>query len=591
MSTDPRGTAILGFIDRVRTRLVRHLLWRVAAWSCLAGALLATLAALGIVATGRSVPAWVYLAAGATALLGGLATWFALRPGREAAAAAADRRFQLHDALVSFLGFQRSGRDGGLYRLQADHTAAAVEQCDPASVSSPPPRRVWALALACCLAAAGLGFIGESERRVQQRLVAEETLRKTEAIKHLLEQLAEDLKDELGSDELGDGEGELDELIEELAGTEDPETAMRQYAELERELRERQARMDPREEQQLLDRAAEELERGPETQELAQALKRRDYEAAARELEEMKPDEASDPAQRLSEEQKRLARLKAAAQRMAQAARSSAGSKQQAGGAGQSGSSANANASGSGRRSGQSGTGSGAAGGGAAEDGELDQLLEQLEAATLDYEDALEASERELQRLERLSPEQLEACKQANQNLARCVGSLSQRLRRIDTRMRASERLAMLRRQLGACQSFLSNQESQSLAAAMAAMRAQQNSLPPGAGDGGNPEHGADGAFEGGVDRVTGKKGQGPSRVSVEAADSGDAVSGRTATARQRSFDRQLESFVAREDVPEALKHGVKAYFETVHQVAPPSAATPAQPQSQQEQSFDHRIP
>ena len=40
----------------------------------------------------------------------------------------------------------------------------------------------------------------------------------------------------------------------------------------------------------------------------------------------------------------------------------------------------------------------------------------------------------------------------------------------------------------------------------------------------------------------------------------------RKGTARQREFKHQFESFVQREDVPEAVRDGVKQYFEIIHE-------------------------
>jgi hypothetical protein len=50
----------------------------------------------------------------------------------------------------------------------------------------------------------------------------------------------------------------------------------------------------------------------------------------------------------------------------------------------------------------------------------------------------------------------------------------------------------------------------------------------------------------------------------VEDAQSGTGVSGRGVSVKNRDFARQVESFVQRDDVPEALKLGVRNYFENL---------------------------
>jgi len=69
--------------------------------------------------------------------------------------------------------------------------------------------------------------------------------------------------------------------------------------------------------------------------------------------------------------------------------------------------------------------------------------------------------------------------------------------------------------------------------------------------------------------QLRGIKGAGQSFTSIETADEGSGVAARRAADRQHTFQRQLESFVAREDVPDEVKDGVKHYFEVIHQPMP----------------------
>jgi hypothetical protein len=69
--------------------------------------------------------------------------------------------------------------------------------------------------------------------------------------------------------------------------------------------------------------------------------------------------------------------------------------------------------------------------------------------------------------------------------------------------------------------------------------------------------------------QLKGTKGQGPSLTTVETAEDGSGVSTRRAVDRQRTFQRQFESFVAREDIPDEVKDGVKQYFQVIHQTTP----------------------
>jgi hypothetical protein len=67
---------------------------------------------------------------------------------------------------------------------------------------------------------------------------------------------------------------------------------------------------------------------------------------------------------------------------------------------------------------------------------------------------------------------------------------------------------------------------------------------------------------------VTGLKGQknkGSSRIKIEEAASGHGVSRRAERSVNAQFKRQMESFISRDDVPPAMKTGIKEYFTKIH--------------------------
>jgi len=67
---------------------------------------------------------------------------------------------------------------------------------------------------------------------------------------------------------------------------------------------------------------------------------------------------------------------------------------------------------------------------------------------------------------------------------------------------------------------------------------------------------------------VTGLKGQknkGPSRIKIEEAAAGHGVSKRSERVVKAWDKRQMESFISRDDIPPAMKTGVKEYFTKIH--------------------------
>jgi hypothetical protein len=65
---------------------------------------------------------------------------------------------------------------------------------------------------------------------------------------------------------------------------------------------------------------------------------------------------------------------------------------------------------------------------------------------------------------------------------------------------------------------------------------------------------------------LKGQKGFGPSDSKTEEASTGTAESELSAqNVKTRSFKKQMESFVERDDIPNSMKRGVKKYFSIIH--------------------------
>lgn len=67
------------------------------------------------------------------------------------------------------------------------------------------------------------------------------------------------------------------------------------------------------------------------------------------------------------------------------------------------------------------------------------------------------------------------------------------------------------------------------------------------------------------ISGLKGLKNKGSSRIKVEEAASGHGVSRRAERAVNAPSKRQMESFISRDDVPPAMKTGVKEYFTKIH--------------------------
>ena len=245
-----------------------------------------------------------------------------------------------------------------------------------------------------------------------------------------------------------------------------------------------------------------------------------------------------------------LTRLKAASQRMAAAVRSTQNPRGETG------------ASKSESLSSSSGKGD-----------ELAQSIDDLADSVEQLDEALQKALRQASHLEECDAEKQGQCQACQQGVSQQMSELSKRLKRLAVCRDCDKKLAKLCKKCSQCQGGL----CQSLAACQSP---NAGGKPPGWGSNAARRDARDELADNGqTTHLKGIKGAGPSLTTVEAAEDGSGVSARRGAERTRQFQRQLESFVAREDVPEPLKDGVKRYFENIHQMEPAldasSSATP----------------
>lgn len=538
------------FLSRVGRRLNRRSLASAALWSLLAASLGMLVVGLAYIANGYAVDRRWYAVAAATAALATLIGWVSRRADKEQSARFADGFFGLKDSLVSSLHFARQDRHDGFCELTQEQTADRVSGLNVEEIGwRPPSGPAWAavgLAAVALLLALKSPSMAVQQRRLQEELTLANSTAQFEELKELVRRLNEQVNDPLERELLEPDK--LRERVESLEATKDQKEALRQQAKLEKELNKQLAKLQQKKDEQLLEEVAEELKRARETAELSESLKKKDYDKAAEDLEGLKPDEAKP----LSEEEKQLAKLRAAAKRMAAAVKNRRGSNSP-GKTSQSnkpGQSPRANSS---AQSGKSGKANGASGAGG---GELSQAIQGLESTVDQLSESLKEAMRE-QRSNGKVTGRLQKKLDADQMAALSkLSKLSKYLQRMQLKRDAAKRLSQLCEACQACQAGLCQTPGNSAAqpagsASSGARRDQRDEL----------------VDNGRTNALQGIKGDGPSQTSVETADEGTGTASKTASAKQRSFERQVESYVNREDVPEEVRAGVKQYFEAIHQV------------------------
>lgn len=565
---DRQTSPLDSFLLAVHRRLNRFRFFELFARHLLAVAAVVAVVAAVHALRGHAVPLWIYLAGAGAVPVTVFIHWICRRWSRGASAHFADGFFGLKDSLSTALELREKADGNPFVGLQAEAAAASVRSLDPKDIPFSWPRRALPVAVLLALVAGGLAFKKPSPEVLEKLRIAEETQEKSGEINHHLEELVEELDRTLDEEERR--ELDTDALRREIAAlerTEDRLGAMRQYAELERRLRETARRLQQRRNERILSRAGEEVSKDHENRALGSRLSGKRYREAAGQLGQMRAPES--PGRRKPDEQrKQLARLKAASLRMADAARSAGRS------ASSSSSSANnPSSSQSQAKSGKSGNPSGgaesggASGSGSAGGGDMESLLSELNEAVSDLDRNLENAAKESRLDGRPSDRTLGQCEAAGKRVDQRLQRLGEKLRRMAAQREARDKLLSLCQSLGQCQGYLGNQQFSSLGQCLS-----QNESPNAGGKGigqGSTESrripGDEAPPAGELSQLRGRIGSGPSTSTVESADSGDGVSSRNSASRQLEFRKQMESFVQREDVPDDVKDGVKNYFTRIH--------------------------
>lgn len=549
----PAHDRILAFLSSVKARL--DLAWLVRA---LGGSLFAIGTALCLwcvwwVAQGYAVPRVGYMAAAVVLPVMAMIAWLVGRASQRKAARVADEHFNLKDAISSHLGFSEAKREGDFIALQAEATAVRVQALSPRSIPITWPRRMLTLAGVLLMACFVMSFKKASPIVIERLAQEEETVRKSDEINKELEKEIEELIKTASDDEKELLKpDEWRQWVKELRETKDRKEAMRQYAELERKITEAAQKLSQRDTEQLLSKAAQEMQQTAELKPIAKSLEEQNYRQAAEQLRQLKqqadvrkPDEA----------QKELAKLKSAAQRMAAAAKNfqqRTGKQGNQNKGSQSQSSQNQNAQQNGNNQQQSQGQQGSQG-----QQSMDQQMTALEQSVQNLEQQLQQQNQSQQ-----NQSQCQQCQnQANQQLQSLCQSMCQSSAQRDM----MKKLQKLSQFAGQCQGYLGNKECQSLSQCMGTKPGGKK-----AGWGSSEDRRAESdptKDNGNRDQLTGQKGAGPSNTSIESADSGSGKATRAAQLKEKVWQRQMESFIQREDVPAEVKEGVKEYFKGIQQV------------------------
>ncbi len=498
------------------------------------------LGALIWVTRGYSVP-WIAPAIVVVAgVIGAVAYFISKRMDIDQAVAEADQFFELKNGIATARHLATTAPDDPVTHLQWNWLSPRLGDCDPRAIARPFPRKRAAMAVALAALASVLCLLPPSDavRAAEER--AEETRQRVAEAKDALEELLDEMEDEVASkdDEEEVSMDEYRKMIKEIDETGDRAEAARQFARIERKVREAARGLDQQRDEETLKLTAKELKKSEDTdaRKLGKKLDQKELKEAAEMLKKLaakkfdKKDFDGKPMEQkkaLDQAKKDLAKMRAATKRMA-----AAGKQRQA----------------ARELNGAKGAPNAKAGGAQMDDGgmELEDMLAELDEAAEEMEEGLEELE--------FDPD-AEFDEEAGDRMARMKGKLGEKLKKMHGKRMARSKLDALRAALSQAQGHCQGQSQQ----------AMPGGKKPGKGSQWTKRDEQDDLQKnGGLAQLKGQHGQGPSLSAVEEAESGSGVSSRRGTAKERDFNRQMESFVQRDDVPESLKLGVRNYFENL---------------------------
>lgn len=492
------------------------------------------------VARGYSVPWAVPTVVIVLGLIAAIAYFVSKRMDIDLAVSEADQFFELKNGIATARHLATHAPDDPVTQLQWNWLSPRLGNCDPRAIVRPFPRKRALLATMLAAGAAVLCLLPPSDavRAAEER--AEETRQRVAEAKDALEELLDEMEDELAGNE-DDEDVDMDEyrkMIKEIDETGDRAEAARQFARIERKVREAAKGLDQQRDEETLKLTAKELQKSEDTdaRQLGKKLEQKELKEAAEMLKKLaakkfdKKDFKAEPMEKkkaLDEAKKDLAKMRAASKRMAAAGKQRQAARELNGAAAP-------NAKAGGAQMDEEGM-------------ELEDMLAELDEAAEEMEEMLEEME--------LDPD-AEFGDEPGDRMARMKGKLGDKLKKMHGKRMARSKLDALRSALSQAQGHCQGQQN---------MPGMPGGLEPGKGSQWSKRNEQDDMQKnGGLAQLKGQHGKGPSNSAIEEAESGSGVSSRKGTAKERDFNRQIESFVQRDDVPESLKLGVRNYFQNL---------------------------
>ena len=554
------------FLTIVKKRLNTNVAMNALCISVFIASAIVIIAALFFLFRGYAVSGWVFLAGLGVAIAAWSAMWFKQKKDIREAAIFTDSHFELKDAVISAIDFQESERAEKYKDLQFAQTEEKMKGLKPDQIPLTLSRKLLVGSAVSLVVASSLSFIPPSQeildKQAKEKQVSERTAEVKEKLKEEVEKLIEDLSEEEKA--LIDPD-QIRKWVEDLKPTAEERKAMLNIARAKQQIQKQIQKLENRKNEALLKAAGLKLKESSmsKARRAGEAMSQKDFEAVKKALEEFKlekekKEELKDEIQKLAEKLKKgnelteeereklmqklkekLAEMRELTKRMAQAAEDAEGGENM--------------------------------------DGEnmdemmdeldfddlpddfpLDRLMELLDRQAMDMQELMDGQmlDGEPMSAEELL-ELLEMLEEMEEGLEYMQGEMDD----MEARRMLRERLKGLRGAMGQAQGFAQG-KSKSLRLNM------PGGKKPGQGTDDRRRKERDEDIDNkNLTKIKGQQGKGPVQRKVEAADSGTGTSRRKGTAQQRDYQKQMSSYLNRDDIPEDMKQAMRQYYQDIHDV------------------------
>ena len=551
-----RFRSIDKFVKQVRERLNQYFWLDILIRCMCAAGVVLIIVGLSYVLRGYHVPLFWYPAVVFLAVIVTSGLWLFFRRSFDDAAIHTDKHFKLKDAVCSYKGFSNAHKQGGIYDLQAGHTKTELEKVSVTDVRYEWPARTIGVCIVLMFSSGLLALKADNPKIAQRRQTAEQILLDTDQMNEQIKDILKQIKEQAKTDDIekllaGD---KLQAMVDELKKTPDLKDAMRQYARLEKQLNEVLSKLQQRKDEQLYEKMGKVLQKHERAKALGNRLTKKQYKEAAVELEKFKIDKKSP----IENQRKQLEQLKSISERMANEARQNKSSSNAA----KLAKSLDKAASNLGKALNSSGKGSGS------QNPKGSQQSSQSSSSQSSSSQSSSSQGSSSQGSGSQGSGSQGSGSEGAEGVNESLSEMAENLNNLDAKCKAQSAIQKLCESLSQCQGELCDGSGSG--------KGNGSGIGDGGGQGGGIGSGSSSNTNANINNspatgdksvLKGIKGQGPSVNTTEAASDGSGSSSGSKARLIEQYKHQAESFIRREDVSEAVKSGVKEYFENIHKI------------------------